>query len=185
MTHPSHSPRVEDERLVTGRGRFVDDVGRPDQAHAYFVRSPHACARIVSVETAQARGAPGVLAVLTAGDMDAAGIGSVSRHPPLAGRDGTKLVIPFRPALARERAMHAGEPVALVVAESRLAAQDAAELVAIEYVTADAVADLEQAASADAPQLWPDAPGNLALDWPGPVADDGSNACAVDEAMAR
>ena len=77
--------------------------------------------------------APGVLAVLTAADMEAAGVGNVGRHPPLAGRGGKKLVMPHRPALARERVMHVGEPVALVVAETLLAAQDAAELVAVDY----------------------------------------------------
>jgi aerobic carbon-monoxide dehydrogenase large subunit len=183
MSHQPFSPRVEDERLVTGRGRFVDDIALPDQAYAHFVRSPHACARIVRVDATQARAAPGVLAVLTAADMKEAGIGNVCRHPPLTGRDGTKLIIPFRPALAAERVMHAGEPVAMVVAETRLAAQDAAELVDIGYETTDAVTEIEQALRPGAPQLWPDAPRNLALEWPGPVADDGSNARAVEEAI--
>lgn len=181
----AHLLRVEDGRLVSGLGRFVDDLDAPNQAFAYFVRSPHAAARIVSVETAQARGAPGVLAVLTAADIEAVGIGSVSRHPPMAGRDGTRLVQPFRPVLARDRAVHAGEPIAVVIAETRLAAQDAAELIAVEYEPAESVVDIHAALRPGAPQVWPEAPGNLALDWPGPVADDGANARAVDEIIAN
>src|SRR4051812_4171943 len=129
----AHHPRVEDDYLVRGAGRFVADDTQPDQAYAAFGRSPHASAHIRAIDTEAAERAPGVLAVLTGGDMDAAGVGSVTRHPPIVGRGGSKLVMPFRPALARERAMYVGETVAMVVAETVLAAQDAAELIAVEY----------------------------------------------------
>lgn len=178
------APRREDEALVTGRGRFVDDVRLPNQAFACFVRSPHANARIRAIDVAAARGAPGVVAVLTGADLDRAGVGSTSLHPPLAGRDGAKLVVPFRPALARERVRHVGEAVALVVGETPAAAQDAAERLAVAYEEADAVADLRAAFAPGAPELWPEAPGNLAIDWPGPVADDGANAREVDGIIA-
>ncbi len=175
--HDHHfEPRVEDAALVQGLGRFVEDAPQPNQAHAVFVRSPHAHARIVSIDIDAARTGPGVIAVLTHKDTDAAGIGSASVHPPMVGRNGAKLIVPFRPVLARERVMHAGQPVALVVAESLAQAQDAAELVAVGYEDLPSVADVRAALAADAPQLFPEAPGNIALDWPGPVADDGSNA---------
>jgi len=128
------------------------------------------------VHARAARKAPGVVAVLTHKDLEAAGVGSTSAHPPLNGRNGTKLIVPFRPALAGERVLHAGQPVALVVAESIAQAQDAAEQVAVDYEELDAVADVRAALADGAPQLFPDASGNVALDWPGPVPDDGSNA---------
>jgi carbon-monoxide dehydrogenase large subunit len=178
IDQPGHhfEPRVEDDALVRGRGRFVEDAPQENQAHGVFVRSPHAHARIRSVDVAAARAARGVVAVLTHKDIEAAGVGSTSLHPPLNGRNGTKLIVPFRPALAAERVMHVGQPVALVVAESIALAQDAAELVAIEYEEMDSVADVRAALAPNAPQLWPEAPGNVAIDWPGPVQDDGSNA---------
>ena len=175
-------PRVEDDVLVRGRGRYAADAPLPGQTYAYFVRSPHAFARIVSVDVSAALGATGVLGVLTAKDMD--GVGSLGRHPPLAGRGGKALVLPHRPALAAERAMHIGEPVAMVVAGSAVAAQDAAELVAVEYEALTPVIDAREALSSGAPQLWPQAPGNLAVDWPGPAADAEANARQVAEIFA-
>jgi carbon-monoxide dehydrogenase large subunit len=175
--HDHHfEPRVEDAALVQGRGRFVEDAPQDNQAYGVFVRSPHAHARIRSIDVAAARAAKGVVAVLTHREIEAAGVGSTSLHPPLNGRNGTKLIVPFRPALAGERVVHVGQPVALVVAGSVALAQDAAELVAVEYEEMDAVADVRAALADGAPQLWPDAAQNVAIDWPGPVPDDGTNA---------
>src|SRR4051812_30824037 len=98
--HAKRQPRVEDRALVSGEGRFIDDVAAPGQAFAAFVRSPHAFARIRAIDVAAASGAPGVLAVLTAAEMAKEGVGNMARHPPMDGRRGSKLVIPFRPALA-------------------------------------------------------------------------------------
>jgi carbon-monoxide dehydrogenase large subunit len=179
-----HHPRVEDDALLRGAGHFVADRSEPRQALGVFVRSPHAFARIGAIDIAQARRAPGVLAVLTAADMEAAGVGNVGRHPPLVGRGGKKLIIPHRPALARERVMHVGEPVAMVIAETLAAAQDAAELVQVSYEELRPVIDLIAAAREDAPQLWPEAPGNLAIDWPGLAADPDANAREVDRILA-
>jgi carbon-monoxide dehydrogenase large subunit len=177
--------RVEDDALVRGRGRFVDDSRLPHQAFGWFVRSPHAHARIAAIATDTARRAAGVIAVITGHDLAGLGLGSVSRHPPMAGRDGGKLVVPPRLALATERVMHVGDPVALVIAESPGAAQDAAELVDVSYDPQPAVTDLRDAIKADAAQLWPDAPGNVAVDWLGPVADeDGSRTAALDRIFA-
>ena len=92
-------PRVEDDALVRGQGRFADDPRLPNQAYAVFVRSPHAHARIKSVKTDEALRAKGVLAVITADDLKAMNIGSISRHPPVVGRGGAKMPMPFRPAL--------------------------------------------------------------------------------------
>ena len=165
----AHEPRVEDNVLVRGRGRYAADVPFPNQAYAYFVRSPHAFARIANVDATAAQSAPGVIGVLTAKDMERTG--GLGRHPPLLGRDGKGLVVPHRPALAIERVMHIGEPVAMIVAESAVEAQDAAELVAVEYEALTPVTDARAALVPGAPQIWPQAPRNVAVDWPGPAAD--------------
>ena len=128
-----HHPRVEDDMLVRGAGHFVADRPEPDQAYAWFARSPHAFARIRSIDVEAARSAPGVLAVLTGADMDAAGVGNVGRHPPLTGRGGAKMAMPRRPAIAHDQVRYVGEAVAIVVAETAVAAQDAAELIAVDY----------------------------------------------------
>ncbi|CAL8975743.1 Carbon monoxide dehydrogenase large chain [Rhodoplanes serenus] len=173
--------RVEDGPLLRGAGRFVADVPQDGQAYGVFVRSPHAHARVVSIDADAARAAPGVLAVLTAADM--AGLGSLAWHQPMAGRDGTPLAMPVRPVLA-ETVMHAGEPVALVVAETAQAAEDAAERVVVDYAERPAVTDVQRAVLPDAPQLWPEAPGNIALDWAAPPPEQGGDAAAVDAAIA-
>ncbi len=178
----TNEPRVEDNALVRGRGRYMADAPLPTQAYACFVRSPHAFARIVKVDVEAAMTVPGVVGVLTGKDME--GIGSISRHPPLGGRGGKALITPHRPALARERAMHIGEAVAMVVAESAAAAQDAAELVTVVYEALAPVVDARAALAPGAPQVWPEAPGNLAIDWPGPAADPAANSRQVDAIFA-
>jgi carbon-monoxide dehydrogenase large subunit len=188
-THSLHGPfhgpyhgRVEDDVLVRGHGRYVADAPLPNQAYACFVRSPHAFARIISVDTSGAAGMPGVIAVLTAADMD--GIGNISRHPPLPGRDGAKLIVTNRPALAKDRVLHIGEAVAVVVAERALAAQDASEFVTVEYEPLTPVTDARAALKDGAPQIWPETPNNLAVDWPGPAADPAANAAEVERIFA-
>ena len=175
-------PRVEDNALVRGLGRYAADAPLPKQAYAYFVRSPHAFARIVSIDVSGAANAPGVVGVLTAKDME--GVGNIGRHPPVPGRGGKGLVLPHMPALAGERVTHVGEPVAMVVAETAAIAQDAAEFVSVEYEELTPVTDARQALRDDAPQIWPQAPGNIAVDWPGPNADPDTNAKKVDEIFA-
>ncbi len=179
--HSFHG-RVEDDVLVRGHGRYVADAPLPNQAYAYFVRSPHAFARVVSVETSGAAGMPGVIAVLTAADMD--GIGNISRHPPLPGRNGAKLIVTNRPALAKDRVLHIGEAVAMVVAERALTAQDASEFVNVEYEPLTPVTDARDALKDGAPQIWPETPNNLAVDWPGPAADPAANAAEVERIFA-
>ena len=155
---------------MRGHGRFMDDPRLENQAYAAFVRSPHAHARVLAVNAEAARKAKGVLAVLTAADVKAAGIGGISRHPPVVGRGGAKMAMPFRPVLA-ETAMHVGDPVAMVVAESFAAAQDAADLVQVDYEELPPVVDLDAAMKA-ATQLHAEAPGNLCVDWPGMMASE-------------
>jgi aerobic carbon-monoxide dehydrogenase large subunit len=183
-TSTKHTPRIEDDALVRGTGRFMDDPRLPNTAYAAFVRSPHAHARITSVNTDEARRAKKVLAVLTAEDMKAANVGSVSRHPPVPGRGGAKMIMPFRPSLAGEKVMHVGDPVAMVVAETIAAAQDAADLVRVEYEELPAVIDLRDAMKKGGTQLYPEAPGNLCVDWPGPVPDE-QNEREVAEIIAK
>ena len=182
--HAQHSfkGRVEDDVLVRGHGRYIADAPLPHQAYAYFVRSPHAFAKIVSIDIEAAAKAPGVVGVLTG--KDTAETGSIGRHPPVAGRGGTTLVMPHRPALATERVVHIGEPVAMVVAETFAAAQDAAESVTVEYEELAPVTDARAALEDGAPQIWPQAPGNIAVDWLGPNPDPQANAHAVDAAFA-
>jgi len=172
--------RVEDDQLLRGEGRYADDAKPANLAYAYFVRSPHAHARIKSMDTTEARKAPKVLAVLTAKDME--GVGSVSRHPPMTGRGGFKLIMPHRPSLAGEKVTHVGQPVAVVIAETLAAAQDAAENVAVEYEALSAVTDARDALKADAPQLYADAPGNLAFDFLMP--NDDANSREVERIMS-
>jgi carbon-monoxide dehydrogenase large subunit len=174
-------PRLEDDALVRGLGRYAADVTLTGQAYAYFVRSPHAFADIRSIDTEAAKATPGVLAVLTAADME--GIGNVSQHPPLVGRGGRKLIIPHRPALAGTTVRHVGEPVAVVVADTLTAAQDAAELVSVDYEERTPVVDLREAMREGAPQVWSEAPGNIAVDWLGMATDPEANAQAVERAF--
>src|ERR1700732_718156 len=157
--------RGEDEPLLRGRGRFIGDVPLPGQVYGCFVRSIHAHAKIRGIAITSAQAADGVLAVLTAADMSRAGVGQITRHPPIAGRNGAALIDPPRPALAAERVRHVGEPVALVVATSAALAQDAAEHVNVTYEELTSAIDAREAVAPNAPQLWPQAPGNLAIDW--------------------
>jgi carbon-monoxide dehydrogenase large subunit len=183
-TDHAHQPRVEDDYLVRGTGRFIADAPEPGQVAAAFVRSPHAHARIRAANTETAKKVRGVLAVLTGADIEAAGVGSVTRHPPLAGRGGGKLVLPHRPALARERVMYVGETVAMVIAETGFAAQDAADLIEVDYEPIDPVVDMRAALEPSAPQLWTAAPGNIAIDWPGPHPDPDANSREVERIIA-
>ena len=171
--------RIEDAALLSGRGCYTDDIELKDAAHAAIVRSPHAHARIVSVDTARARAAPGVLAVLTGRDAQADGLGNILCMIPVQNVDGTQRADTPRPVLALERVRHAGDPVAMVVAQTLQQARDAAELVEIEYEPLAAVTDTWAAAQEGAPRLWEKAPGNLAFHW-----RTGDKA-AVDEAFKR
>jgi carbon-monoxide dehydrogenase large subunit len=157
--------RVEDPRLVQGLGRYSDDVNLTRQAYAVVVRSPHAHARIARIDAAAALKSPGVLAVLTGADLAADGVGNLPTDATRKRRDGSPAFTPPRPALARDRVRHVGDPVALVVATSPEAAADVADLVAVEYVPLPAVTGADRATRAGAPAVWDEAPDNVAFVW--------------------
>ena len=148
--------------MLTGRGRYVSDWNLPGQAYAHFLRSDRAHADIVSIDAGEALGAPGVIAVFTGADLD---LKSLPAALPAKGRGGTELINPGRPALAKGRVRFAGDAVALIVAESATAAQDAAELVAIEYRDLPAVVTAADALAPDAPLVHDSVPGNIVLDY--------------------
>src|SRR5215471_16143856 len=125
--------RHEDLRLMTGRGRYTDDVILPRMTHAFVLRSPVAHAHIKRIDTAAARRIPGVLFVATGEDIRADGLGDVPCTVPLVNRDGTPRHDTPRPVLALGKVRHVGQPVALVVAETLTAARDAAEAIEVEY----------------------------------------------------
>jgi carbon-monoxide dehydrogenase large subunit len=177
------APRVEDRRLVTGQGRFVDDVALPDMAFACVVRSPEAHARIAAIDTTGALAAPGVLAVLTGDDYaaDRLGLIPVDGIPNgLTGGDWFRT--PF-PALARERVRCVGQAVALVVAESILQARDAAELLAIDYESLPATVSLAAALHEEAPPVWPGCPDNVCFTHE--LGDARATQRALDQATHR
>lgn len=157
--------RREDDRLLTGHGLFIDDLLPEKTAHAVIVRSAMAHARILSVATDDALQVPGVLTVLTGADLTREGVGPMKSRAPMVSHDGTPMIEPDRPALAQGAAKFAGQPVAMVVAETLSAALDAAELVEIDYDELPSVTDLARAAEPDAPQVWDEAPGNVSIDW--------------------
>ncbi|MFO1168381.1 MAG: xanthine dehydrogenase family protein molybdopterin-binding subunit [Rhodoblastus sp.] len=154
--------RLEDERLLTGQGRYIDD--RPEESALWMVllRSPHAHARIRSIDVAEAKAAPGVVAVYTGAQLVAEGVGALPAPPPLFKRpDGADMNVPPRRILADDTVRFVGEPVAAVIAESREAATDAAELIAVDYEDLPSVTDVREAAQAGAPKVWPAAPDNF------------------------
>ena len=153
--------RTEDLRMLAGNGRYADDWDVPGAARAAFVRSPHASARIRSIDVAAALAAPGVIAVLTGADLAADALGDipcVSIPPSVMG--GKWFRTPF-PALAHDRVLCVGREVAIVVAETRAQALDAAELVAVEYEPAAAAPTVEAAIAGDAPLVWPGRSDNV------------------------
>jgi len=170
--------RIEDPRLLTGAGRFTDDAMPARAAHMAVLRSPHAHARILSIDTAEASAAPGVLLVLTGAELAAEGIGPVPYPAPGKGPGGGPMAAPPRLPLAVEAVRHVGDGVAVVIAETRAQAQDAADLIAVEYDPLPAVATLDAALAPDAPLVWPAATGNVA----GEIAH--GDAAAVDAAFA-
>src|SRR3546814_8950802 len=133
--------RVEDLRFLTGEGQYSDDIRLEGQCHGVLVRSPFAHATIASIDLAEAKAAPGVLGVFTVDDLDADGVGTIPCLVPLRGKNGSKTIMPPRPALARGRVRHVGDPVAFVVAETVQQARDAAELVMVDYEALPAVAE--------------------------------------------
>jgi aerobic carbon-monoxide dehydrogenase large subunit len=169
-------PRSEDPMLLRGEGRYTDDVSLPGQAYAVMVRSRNGHGIIRAVHTEAARKMPGVLAVYIAADLD--GYGPLKCALPLKNRDGSPMKKPWRGALAKDKVRYVGDPVACVIAETVLAAKDAAEAVEVEIDPLAAVVSAEDGARGGAPLLYDDVPGNVPLDY------HFGNTAAVDAAFA-
>jgi aerobic carbon-monoxide dehydrogenase large subunit len=163
--------RFEDQTLITGRGRYADDIKLSNMAHAVVLRAQVAHANIRSIDTTAARAMPGVLLVLTGDEVKADGLGDVPCHAPLNNRDGSPRFETPRPVLAVGKVRHVGQPVALIVAETLLQAQDAAGAVEVDYEILPAVTDARSALQKDAPQLFDGIPGNLVFDWDNDTSD--------------
>src|SRR5262245_312184 len=155
--------RKEDQRFITGKGHYTDDVSRPGQAYALFVRSPHAHAAIKKVDSAAAAAMPGVLAVLTGAELAADKIGNLICGWMIHSKDGSPMRMAPHPALAHGKACHVGDPVAVVIAESLGRARDAAEKVEVDYEVLPAVTDPAKAPSG--PQIHEVAPKNTIYQW--------------------
>ena len=156
-------PRVEDPMLLRGHGHYADDVSLPGQAYAVMVRSLNAHGVIRAIDTVAACKKPGVLAIYAAADLE--GYGPLKCIVPLKNRDGSPMKKPWRGALAKDRVRYVGDPVAFVVAETLLAAKDAAEAVVVDVDPLPAVMSAEDAAREGAPLLYEDVPGNVPLDF--------------------
>ncbi|HKM88468.1 MAG TPA: xanthine dehydrogenase family protein molybdopterin-binding subunit [Xanthobacteraceae bacterium] len=163
--------RHEDLRLVTGQGRYTDDIILPRMTHAFVLRAPVAHAHIKRVDATAARHMPGVLFVATGEDVRADGLGDVPCAVPLTNRNGTPRHNTPRPVLALGKVRHVGQPVALVVAETLTAARDAAEAIEVEYGQLPAVTEAKDAIAAGAPQLFDHIAGNVVFDWDNDVGD--------------
>jgi carbon-monoxide dehydrogenase large subunit len=157
--------RVEDRRFLTGFGRYLDDIAQPHQAHAVLVRSPHANARIGTLDRSAAAALPGVLAVLTGEDLERDGVGTIPCMSGVTNRDQSAMAMPPRPALVHDRVRHVGDAVAMVVAETAAIARDAAETIEVDYEPLSAVVDTAHALDPGQPAVWDQHPGNLCFDW--------------------
>jgi carbon-monoxide dehydrogenase large subunit len=169
--------RKEDFRFLTGMGQYTDDVNPAQHTHAVFLRSPHAHARIRSIDASRAKSAPGVVAVVTGADLE--GVNGLPCGWLITGTDGKPMNEPPHPVLAKGKVRHVGDTVALVIAETPNQAKDAAELVDVDYEVLPSVVNCVDALKAGAPQIHDEAPGNKCYTWA--LGDQ----AAVDAAFAR
>ena len=167
--------RSEDVRFLRGAGNYTDDMNLAGQAHAYILRSPHAHAKIGSIDTAAASASVGVVAILTAADFE--GVGGLPCGWQVNNKDGTPMSEPKHPVLAEGKVRHVGDPVAVVIAETRNQAQDAAEKINVNYEILDAALNMNEALGADSPVVHDDVGSNLCFDW------ELGDKAAVDEAF--
>jgi aerobic carbon-monoxide dehydrogenase large subunit len=172
--------RVEDARLITGEGQYLEDLKLPGMAHVAILRSPHAHARIKSIDTTNAAAAPGVVAVFTGKDFE-----ELPALPCAWQAGGVENFVNTPRALEIDRVTFTGAGVAVVVAESRYAAEDALGLIEVDYEPLDVVVDVEKAAAEGAPQLHENAPGNVAMDWSVGDAESTDRALAAAEVVVK
>src|SRR5260221_5550172 len=154
--------RREDFRFLTGRGNYTDDINRPGQTYAYILRSPHAHADIVKIDSAKAKAAPGVVAIFTGADYDKGGLPCGWQ---IHSKDGSPMIEPPHFPLCKDQVRHVGDKVAIVIAETYAQAKDAAELIEVTYKELPAIISTEKATAANSPQVWPDAKNNVCYDW--------------------
>jgi carbon-monoxide dehydrogenase large subunit len=158
--------RKEDFRFLTGRGNYVDDINRPGQTYAYILRSPHANAAIRKIDIAKAKSAQGVIAVFTGADMAKDNIGGLPCGWLVKSKDGSPMKEPPHPPLVVDRVRHVGDHVAIVIADTKDHAKDAAEQIEVDYKVDPAVVSVSDAIKPGAPKVWPDAaPDNVCYDW--------------------
>src|SRR5271165_3520508 len=157
--------RKEDVRFLSGKGTYTDDINRPGQLYAFIKRADRPHARINGIDTAAAAAAPGVVRVFTGVDIAAEAIGGIPCGWQIHNQDGSAMAEPMHPVLAVGKVRHVGDPVAVVIAESKQAAKDAAELIDIDYTDLPAVANLKDAVAPGAPQVHDGIAGNICYDW--------------------
>jgi len=166
--------RVEDARLLRGEGRYTDDVRSAGALIVHVLRSPHAAARIVSIDMKDAADMPGIVAIYTHADLEADGIGMIPCVTPLQNQDGSEQADAPRPVLAKGEVRHVGEAVACIVGETAEDARDAAEAIFVEYDIGESITDLSRAVEDSAPRVWPGVRNNCVFDWAvgdGPACD--------------
>jgi len=157
--------RLEDIRFITGKGRYVDDVNRPGQAFAYFLRSPHAHATIDKIDASEALKAPGVVAIFTGDDIAADKVGGLICGWMIHSKDGSPMQAGAHPALAQGKVRYVGDHVAVVIADTYAQARDAGEQIVVDYTPLPAVVDPAKAAEADQAQVHDAAPNNTCFNW--------------------
>ena len=177
--------RIEDNRFLSGQGSYVEDINIKGQSYAAFVRSPHAHATISSINISEANSLPGVLGIFTVEDLKADGIGNLPCAAPAMNKDGTPCVMPPRPALAEGRVRHVGDAVAVVVAETREQALDAAEQVWVEYELLAAVVETDKAMLEGSNLVWEEAQENQCFDWEAGEADATEQAFSAAKHIAE
>ncbi|MCB1412558.1 MAG: xanthine dehydrogenase family protein molybdopterin-binding subunit [Xanthobacteraceae bacterium] len=171
--------RKEDKRFITGKGRYVDDIKLQGMTFAQFVRSPHAHARVKGIDSSAALKMPGVVAVLTGQQIVDDQVGNLICGWAIHSKDGTPMKMGAWPAMAPETVRFVGQAVAVVIAETRNQARDAAEAVAVDYEELPAAPNIRAAIASGAPQLHPEAPGNIVYDW------ELGDKAATDDAFAK
>jgi carbon-monoxide dehydrogenase large subunit len=157
--------RKEDRRFITGKGRYVDDIKLLGMTYAHFIRSPHAHAKVKGIDSSAAMKMPGVVAVLTGQQIVDDKVGNLICGWAITSKDGTPMKMGAWPAMAPETVRFVGQAVAVVIAETKNLAKDAAEAVVVNYEELPAIPDIRAAIKPGAPQLHPEAPGNVVYDW--------------------
>src|SRR6185312_12189941 len=170
--------RKEDFRFLTGKGNYVDDINRPNQSYAYLLRSPHAHAALGRIDTSKAKAAPGVIAVFTGEDIK---VGSLPCGWVVKFKDGSPQHEPPHPVLAQGKVRHVGDTVAVVIADTKAQAKDAAELIEVEYKPLPAVIDMADATKSGAALVHDAVPNNICFDWA--IGDEAQTDAIIANAM--